>query len=70
MDSSSVLNREAAVIERAAALQMEVSNWGKVTAGSEQTFLNRWLQTPLERRPTAIVAWDRSAAIRSAEKRE
>ena len=64
MDSSSVLNREAAVIERAAALQMEVSNWGKVTAGSEQTFLNRWLQTPLERRPTAIVAWDDETAIR------
>lgn len=64
MDSSSVLNREAAVIERAAALQMEVSNWGKVTAGSEQTFLNRWLQTPPERRPTAIVAWDDETAIR------
>jgi DNA-binding LacI/PurR family transcriptional regulator len=43
---------------------MEVSNWGKVTAGSEQTFLKGWLQTPPERRPTAIVAWDDETAIR------
>lgn len=64
MDSSSVLNREAAVIERAKELGMQVANWGKVTSGSEQTFLERWLAVPLDRRPTAIVAWDDETAIR------
>ena len=64
MDSSSVLNREAAVIARADELGLHISNWGKVTAGSEQAFLTRWLDVPADTRPTAIVAWDDETAIR------
>ncbi|MFM7186916.1 MAG: LacI family DNA-binding transcriptional regulator [Armatimonadota bacterium] len=64
MDSSSVLNREAAVIARADELGLHISNWGKVTSGSEQAFLTRWLNVPPDTRPTAIVAWDDETAIR------
>ena len=64
MDSSSVLNREAAVIECANELGMQVVNWGKVAAGTEHAFLTRWQTVPADQRPTAIVAWDDETAIR------
>jgi len=43
---------------------VHTSNWVKVTSGSEQAFLIRWLNVPAHTRPTAIVAWDDETAIR------
>ncbi len=64
MDSSSVVNRESAVIARVGELGMHISNWGKVSAGSEHDFLARWREMPAITRPTAIVSWDDETAIR------
>jgi len=64
MDSSSVVNRESAVIARVGELGMHISNWGKVTAGSEHDFLARWREMPAITRSTAIVSWDDETAIR------